>query len=219
MHDIFLTQSYIFIYAAVFFMLSLLTLLVQWVHCRRLLKGAENMSTVSHKSLKIIHTKFVQCYYMNEGVANIPVFVENCLEKDKICGISRRTFGKWSVQLLFLSILCAGAEIFRILASAGEFLEALPCYGICALELYLFFSLRNLCDVEGKQALLELRLVEYFENHLEPRLRLNEAMNRVEDVPEPKPVRAKEKAKGYGPEGFSGEKGDELEALLREMMF
>ncbi|MCD8327347.1 MAG: hypothetical protein LUC90_11935 [Lachnospiraceae bacterium] len=212
-------QNYISLFAAAFFLLSLLTILMQWTHCRRLLKGAENMSTVSHKGLKVIHSKFVQCYHMNEGVANIPVFVKNCLEKDRICGVKQRNFGKWSMQLLFLSILCIGVEVFRILATSGGFLEVLPYYGICALELYLFFSLKNLCDAEGKQALLELKLVEYFENHLVPRLKLNEAMSRVEEEPEQRPVRTTERTKGFGKGGFSREKEDELEALLREMMF
>ncbi|MCD8130806.1 MAG: hypothetical protein LUE16_05935 [Lachnospiraceae bacterium] len=216
MLEIFLKHNYSFILIAVFFILSLLTLLVQWAHCRGLLKAAENMSTVSHKSLKAIHAKFVQCYHMNEGVANIPVFVENCLEKDKILGISHRSFGKWSVQFLFLSVLCVGAEVFRILAVAGTFAQVLPYYGMCALELYLFFLLKNLCDVEGKQSALQLRLVEYFENHLVPRLKLNEAMSRVEDVPQPK--RHEGKKKGSQRAWLTQQEEDELEALLREMV-
>ncbi|MCD7807509.1 MAG: hypothetical protein LUH19_09275 [Lachnospiraceae bacterium] len=220
MFDIFPESNTLSICAAAFFVLSLVTLLAQWTHCRGLLKGAENMSTVSHKGLKVIHSKFVQCYHMNEGVANIPVFVENCLEKDKIFGISHRAFGKWSVQFLFLSILCVGVEVFYILAGSGGFAQVLPYYGMCALELYLFFSLKNLCDVEGKQALLQLKLVEYFENHLVPRLRLNEAMSRVEE-PELKrnAAREKEKSKASRRGWPVGEKEDELEALLKEMMF
>ncbi|MCD8067929.1 MAG: hypothetical protein LUE87_03400 [Lachnospiraceae bacterium] len=174
------------------------------------------MSAVSHKSLKAIHSKFVPGYQMIEGVTNIPVFVENCLEKDKIWGISHRSFGKWSVQFLFLSVLCVGAEVFRILAVAGTFAQVLPYYGMCALELYLFFSLKNLCDVEGKQSVLQMRLVEYFENHLVPRLKLNEAMNWVEDAPQPK--RHGEKKSRSQRAGLTAQEEDELEALLREMV-
>ncbi len=217
MFEILLKQSHITVWTAVFFVLALLMQLILWLHDRSLLNGAENMSTVSHRSLKAIHSKFVQCYHMNGEVADIPVFVDNCLAKEKICGLSRRAFGKWSIQFLFYSVIGAGVGAFRVLALSEPFAAALPYYGICALELYLFFSVRSLFDAQGQYELLRLKLVEYFENHLVPRLRLNEAMSRVEDVPQSK-RREERKKRPLRGGGLTEEEEDELEVLLREMV-
>ncbi|MCD7863075.1 MAG: hypothetical protein LUG61_06110 [Lachnospiraceae bacterium] len=216
MFDILLKQSHISAWIAAFFLLSLLMQLALWLHDKSLLRGAENMSTVSHKTLKAIHSKFVQCYHMNGEVADIPVFVDNCLAKEKICGFSRRTFGKWSIQFLFYSVIGAGIGAFQVLALSEPFTAALPYYGICALELYLFFSVRSLFDAQGQYELLRLKLVEYFENHLVPRLKLNEAMSQVEDMPQPK--RREEKKKRSRGAGLTAQEEDELEVLLREMV-
>ncbi|MCD8380803.1 MAG: hypothetical protein LUC95_10945 [Lachnospiraceae bacterium] len=216
MFDILLKQNYISAWIAFFFALSLLMQVTLWLHDKSLLNGAENMSTVSHKALKAIHSKFVQCYHMNGEVADIPVFVDNCLAKEKICGLNRRAFGRWSVQFLFYSLIGAGVGAFRVLALSEPFTAALSYYAICALELYLFFSARSLFDAQGQYELLRLKLVEYFENHLVPRLKLNESMSQVEDIPQPK--RREERKRRPNRVGLSEQEEDELEVLLREMI-
>ncbi|MCD7752005.1 MAG: hypothetical protein LUI10_09765 [Lachnospiraceae bacterium] len=217
MFDILLNQNYISAWIAAFFILSLLMQVTLWLHDKRLLNGAENMSTVSHKALKAIHSKFVQCYHMNGEVADIPVFVDNCLAKEKICGLNRRVFGRWSIQFLFYSLIGAGVGAFQVLALSEPFTAALPYYFICALELYLFFSVRSLFDAQGQYELLHLKLVEYFENHLVPRLRLNEAMSQVEDIPQPK-RREERKKRSLKSGGLTPQEEDELEVLLQEMV-
>ena len=47
----------------------------------RMVYEAENMSATENKQLKQCKLKFVNCYKMNEGMGNVPVFVDRFLEK------------------------------------------------------------------------------------------------------------------------------------------
>ena len=48
---------------------------------RKMINEADNMAATSNKLLKQCKLKFANCYQLNNGVANIPVFVDKFLNR------------------------------------------------------------------------------------------------------------------------------------------
>ena len=69
----------------VFLVCSILGKIMLGVLYQNMIKETENMRATKNKRLKQCKLKFVNCYRLNHGVANVPVFVDKYLNQMKIC--------------------------------------------------------------------------------------------------------------------------------------
>ncbi|TCL57211.1 hypothetical protein EDD76_10973 [Kineothrix alysoides] len=138
---------------------------------QKMIKETDNMSSTNNKFLKQCKLKFAHCYQLNEGVSNIPIFVDKFISRVSFMGISLTGFKHLSGQLMLLSIVAAGAGACREIVSGETVGKVLPYYIISFLGLYVFFSISGLVDIQGKRERLKVNLVDYLENHMANKLR------------------------------------------------
>lgn len=146
--------------------LSIAGRVIIWILYQNMIRETENMSATKNKSLKQCKLKFVNCYQLNRGVANVPVFVDKFLNRLSLGPFRYHTIYHLSGQMMLLSVLFAGVGVCRGII-AGRFLgELLPFYIISFLGMYLFFSVSAVTDIKDKRRVLKINLVDYLENHM-----------------------------------------------------
>jgi hypothetical protein len=170
MLGIFREEKIVTAFILIFFMISML---LQITLCRiydRMIKETDNMATTDNKLLKQCKLKFSNCYQLNNGVPNIPVFVDKFLSRLALGHISFDTLYHLSGQALLMSVVGAGVGVCRSIAKGRMLVDILPFYIVSLLELYLYFSLSAVMDVKGRKNILKINLVDYLENHLSARI-------------------------------------------------
>lgn len=182
---------------------------------QHMIKETENMSATTNKVLKQCKLKFANCYRLNNGVSNIPVFVEKFLEKLKIGPFSYRTVYHLSGQLQLLSVFFAGVGACRGIIKGYTLGTVLPFYIVSLFGLYLFFSVSGIADVRGRKRQLKTYLVDYLENHMASRLK-NDTLQ--EEKREAVNVSGEERMAGQAAELFNRMQERELEELLKEFL-
>lgn len=148
-------------------LLMRLTLAFLYSH---LIKEADNMASTKNKLLKQCKIKFVNCYELNNGVANVSVYADKFINRLSLGAVSFRTLYHLSGQLMLLSVVCSGIGVCRSIIKGKSLIAILPFYIASFAGLYAFFSLSTLIDLRGKKTLLKVNLVDYLENHLSPRM-------------------------------------------------
>ena len=209
-------------FMGLFLVLSILTRLGLGMVYQRLIKETDNMAATENKMLKQCKLKFANCFQLNNGVANIPVFVDKFLNRLTIGHLSFDGIYHLSGQLMLLSVVCSGIGGCKSIMHGRMLGEILPFYIVSFLGLYVYFSVSTIVDVKGKRRVLKVNLVDYLENHLSSRLQgVDEEIRNFEG---PKPT--ERKSVELIPLGerrpeivhFSDESSAELEALLKEFL-
>lgn len=172
MLDVLLEEDLITICIVIFFGISIIMQGLLSIFYQNMIDEAENMATTEHKMLKQCKLKFSNCYQLNGGVANIPVFVDKFLGKLSFGRISFETMYHISGQTMLLSVVSAGVGICKSIVKSRSIVEILPFYIVCFLELYLYFSITSMLDVKGRKQKLKVNLVDYLENHLSSRIEI-----------------------------------------------
>lgn len=190
---------------------------------QKMIKETENMSATKNKLLKQCKLKFANCYQLNKGVANIPVFVDKFISKVSIMRISLRSMQHLSGQLMLLTVVVAGVGACREIIQGETVGKVLPYYIVSFLGLYIYFSISGLVDLQGKKERLKTNLVDYLENHMINKLKQsafdwteitgentlpidNKSQKKNEDIDE---EAAKEKIRAMREEiGLSAERGE-----------
>lgn len=217
MFRIFQEERLISVLMGLFLVLSLLTKLGLGLIYTRMIKETDNMASTDNKKLKQCKVKFSNCFQLNNGVSNIPVFV------DKF--INRLSFGKLSLdgmyhlsgQMMLLSMVCAGIGVCKSIVSGRTLGEILPFYIVSFLGLYLYFSVSAIVDIKGKKRVLKVNLIDYLENHLSARMDVTEKDLKMlygEDLSRGAAKRSVSPRRN----GFSKEQEKELEALLMDFL-
>ena len=170
MLDVLLEEDIITICIVIFFGISIIMQGLLSIFYQNMIDEAENMATTEHKMLKQCKLKFSNCYQLNGGVANIPVFVDKFLGKLAFGRISFEAMYHISGQAMLLSIVSAGVGICKSIVKNRAIVDILPFYIVCFLELYLYFSITSMLDVKGRKQRLKINLVDYLENHLSSRM-------------------------------------------------
>lgn len=152
-------------------LLSIICQIVIGVIYRKLIKETDNMSATKNKFLKQCKMKFVNCYQMSGGVANIPVFVDKLLSRISILGISLRSMQHLAGQFMLLSVVAAGAGACSEIINGETVGKVLPYYIVSFLGLYVYFSVSGIVDIQGKKENLKINLVDYLENHMANKLK------------------------------------------------
>ncbi len=158
----------------VFLCLSVLVrLMLAWMY-HTMIRETDNMATTGNRLLKQCKVKFANCYQLNGGVANIPVFVDKFLNRLSFGHLSFDAWYHLSGQCMLFSVVFAGVGICKGILDGRMLGEILPFYIVSFLELYLYFSLSALVDIKGKQWVLKTNLIDYLENHLSGRIPVTE---------------------------------------------
>lgn len=226
----FLQQTYFMGVVYALIVLSILCQIIIGVLYQKLLKETENMAVTDHKLLKQCKLKFSNCFELNEGSVNIPVFVDKFMRQFRFMGISLAGMAHLSGQLQLLSVFAAGAGACIGIIDGRTIGELLPYYISSLFGLYVYFSVSSLVDAKGKAQLLRINLIDYLENHLTKHLFLVKEKEmqpflRVKEKPEESGVEeaVSEREKKSEQEKTITEKKEEdvqeeLERLLREFL-
>lgn len=170
MLEIFEKEKIITICMLSFLGLSVLTRILLGFLYQNMIRETDNMATTNNKLLKQCKLKFANCFQLNNGVSNIPVFVDKFLNKLSLGPFSFETMYHLSGQLMLLSVVCAGIGVCKSVIEGRMLGEILPFYIVSFFGLYLYFSLSTIVDIKGKKRVLKVNLIDYLENHLAARL-------------------------------------------------
>lgn len=158
----------------VFLCLSVLVrLMLAWMY-HTMIRETDNMATTGNRLLKQCKVKFANCYQLNGGVSNIPVFVDKFLNRLSFGHLSFDAWYHLSGQCMLFSVVFAGVGSCKGILDGRMLGEILPFYIASFLGLYLYFSLSALVDIKGKQRVLKTNLIDYLENHLSGRILVTE---------------------------------------------
>ena len=158
----------------VFLCLSVLVrLMLAWMY-HTMIRETDNMATTGNRLLKQCKVKFANCYQLNGGVSNIPVFVDKFLNRLSFGHLSFDAWYHLSGQCMLFSVIFAGVGICKGILDGRMVGEILPFYIASFLGLYLYFSLSALVDIKGKRRVLKTNLIDYLENHLSGRIPVTE---------------------------------------------
>ncbi|MEZ3426612.1 MAG: hypothetical protein K1W13_04300 [Lachnospiraceae bacterium] len=171
MFAVFEEEKWITILMFTFLSLSILSRIIIGIRYQNMIRQTENMSTTSHKALKQCKLKFANCYQLNGGVSNIPIFVDKFLNKLKLGPLLVQTVYHLSGQFMLLSVFCSGLGVCLCLVAGHTIGDILPFYIVSFLGLYLYYSVSAIADVKGRRRILKTNLVDYLENHMASRLR------------------------------------------------
>lgn len=139
-----------------------------------MIKETDNMAATNNKLLKQCKVKFANCYQLNNGVANIPVFVDKFLNRMALGPLSFEAMYHLSGQTMLLSVVSAGVGICKCITDGRMLGEILPFYIASFVSLYLYFSISTVVDIKGRRRILKINLVDYLENHLSARIHVTE---------------------------------------------
>ena len=158
----------------VFLCLSVLVrLMLAWMY-HTMIRETDNMATTGNRLLKQCKVKFANCYQLNGGVSNIPVFVDKFLNRLSFGHLSFDAWYHLSGQFMLFSVVFAGAGICKGILDGRMLGEILPYYIASFLGMYLYFSLSAMIDIKGKRRVLKTNLIDYLENHLSGRIPVTE---------------------------------------------
>lgn len=199
---------------------SIICQIIIGVLFQKMIRETDNMAATENKLLKQCKLKFSNCYQLNEGMVNVPVFVDKFLNRIRFAGISLTNLGHLSGQLMLLSVLAAGIGICQGIIAGETLGELLPFYIISLFGLYVFFSVSSMVDVKGRRNVVRTNLIDYLENHMVTHLNLlsEEKIQKMQaEIAEKKEEPIKE-SKKKGQAAFSKKEEEELEALLKEFL-
>ena len=136
----------------------------------RMIVETDNMATTENILLKQCKLKFSHCHQLNNGVANVPIFVEKFLTRLSLGPFSFGLLYHISGHLLMLSVIFSGAGVCRSIVAGSMFGQILPFYICIMVELYVYFSTAAIVDIKQKREALKINLIDYLENHLSNRM-------------------------------------------------
>ena len=186
---------------------------------QNMIKETDNMSATENKLLKQCKLKFANCFQMNAGVANIPVFVDKFLNRIHFCGMTLSGLHHFSGQLMLLSVFAGGIGAYQGIIRGESVKQILPFYIFSFFGLYLYFSITSFIDIQAKRRILKTNLIDYLENHMVNRLNLSvEEIRRLDRTEEESDKQIEKKERGAKNRGFGKAEQEELEALLKEFL-
>lgn len=186
---------------------------------QNMIKETDNMSSTENKLLKQCKLKFANCFQMNGGVSNIPVFVDKFLNRIRFFGITLSGLHHLSGQLMLLSVFAGGIGACRAIIGGEALSQILPFYIFSFFGLYLYFSITSLIDIRAKRGILKTNLIDYLENHMVCRLNLSvEEIQQLDRASEGKSKFTEKREKGAKVKAFGKAEQEELEELLKEFL-
>ena len=219
MFSAFLQHRIMICIVLLFLVLSILCQIMIGVLYQKMIRETDNMAVTENKLLKQCKLKFSNCYELNEGIVNIPVFVEKFMNRISLGGITLSSMTHVSGQCMLLSVFVAGIGACRGIIGGETIGELLPFYIISFFGLYVYFSVASIVDVKGKRNIVKTNMVDYLENHMVKHLILikeEEMQQHILKKEDREPKISEENPPISEQKLFSKREEEELEALLKE---
>ena len=219
MFSAFLQHRIMICIVLLFLVLSILCQIMIGVLYQKMIRETDNMAVTENKLLKQCKLKFSNCYELNDGIVNIPVFVEKFMNRISLGGISLNSMTHMSGQCMLLSVFVAGIGACRGIIGGETIGDLLPFYIISFFGLYVYFSVASIVDVKGKRNIVKTNMVDYLENHMVKHLILvkeEEMQQHILKKENREPKISEENPPISGQKLFSKREEEELEALLKE---
>lgn len=231
-------ETTIMILTLVFMAIGILYQVAIGVIYQRMIQQADTLSGMDNKLLNQCKERFINCYKLNGGVANIPVFVDKYINRIRVMGMSITFMKHLSGQLMLAGVFVAGFGVCSGIIEGNKFIDLLPFYIISLFGIYLYLSVMSIVDMPGRRKMLKTNLTDYLENTVAQRLehgilekekllwelaqekstktekRSKTEIKAAEDVPEEEEYTENDKSEKKTPV-FSQEEAHELEELLR----
>lgn len=137
---------------------------------QRMIQQADTLSGTDNKLLKQCKERFINCYKLNGGVSNIPVFVDKYINRIRVLGMSINFMKHLSGQLMLAGVFVAGFGVFSGIVEGHRFVDLLPYYIISLFGIYLYLSAMSIVDMQGRRRMLKTNLTDYLENTVAQRL-------------------------------------------------
>lgn len=182
-----------------------------------LIQETENMATTRVPILCQCKRKFSNSYRLNNGILNVPVFVERYLNKIRLGKIRISTWKHISGQLILFSVFTAGLGACLGIIQGSTLGEILPFYIVSMFGLYFYFAISGAVDINEKKEVLKTNLVDYLENHMGNKLDDLEESIRKLDLEKKQNTNEMKKEPCTNTVGKRAETA-ELEELLREFL-
>jgi hypothetical protein len=183
---------------------------------QRLIHDADTLSGVDSRLLKRCKERFVNCYKLNGGVANVSVFVDKYINRIRILGMSINFIKHLSGQLMLAGVFMAGFGVCKGIVEGHRFADLLPFYIISLFGIYLYLSVMSMVDIANRKNALKTNLMDYLENTVAKRLEQGMAeKDRLLGEISNKDVQKSAPDDAYA---FSQDEADELEELLRTII-
>ena len=207
-----LLENDIFIKLSIFLItLSIICQIVAGVLYQSMIQETDNMSATDNKLLKQCKLKFANCFELNGGVSNIPIFVDKFINRMKIGFLTLPGLSAFSGQMMLLSVLLCGVGIYRRITAGDYVVQLFPHYIVSLFGLYAYFSISSLVDVKGKKEVLKINIIDYLENHMVSRLKVLPKERIAKEIMDA-PLMENEAPK------FGRKERQELEQLLQEFL-
>ena len=219
MFSAFLQHRIMICIVLLFLVLRILCQIMIGVLYQKMIRETDNMAVTENKLLKQCKLKFSNCYELNDGIVNIPVFVEKFMNRISLGGISLNSMTHMSGQCMLLSVFVAGIGACRGIIGGETIGDLLPFYIISFFGLYVYFSVASIVDVKGKRNIVKTNMVDYLENHMVKHLILvkeEEMQQHILKKEDREPKISEENPPISEQKLFSKREEEELEALLKE---
>lgn len=172
MLHIILEEHYLLYAILVTGLIGLLSRVVLSRTMRRLLREAESMGNTSHDLLLLIKRKYEAGAMVNRSIKNTEVFVERYLRRHQVGGMTLKRIGSITYEMM----LCA--MILGCVGGVGAYFDGMeirqiilyPAAAILIVMLLLFCE--AFLELDGRMEQLKFIIVDYLDNTMEPRLRL-----------------------------------------------
>lgn len=176
--------------------LSILLQIIIGVIYRKMIRETDNMAMTENKIFKQCKLKFTNCFELNDGSVNIPVFVDKFINQLRFAGVSLTNMAHLSGQFMLLSVFAAGAGACKGIIDGDMLGELLPYYIVSLFGLYAYFSVSSLVDAKGRNSMVRTNLIDYLENHMVKHLILAKDREMqayiIKDMPETEVISATE---------------------------
>lgn len=179
MLHIILEEHYLLYAILVTGLIGLLSRMVLSRTMRRLLREAESMGNTSHELLLLIKRKYEAGAMVNRNIKNTEVFVERYLRRHQVGGMTLKRIASITYEMM----LCA--MILGCVGGVGAYFDGMeirqiilyPAASILIVMLLLFCE--AFLELDGRMEQLKFIVVDYLDNTMEPRLRLQSDLDNL----------------------------------------
>lgn len=219
-------HSFIIVLTLILMAIGILYQVAIGIIYQKMIQATDTLSGMENKLLAQCKERFVNCYKLNGGVANIPVFVDKFINRIRVFGMSMSFMKHLSGQLMLAGVFVAGFGVCKGIIEGRGFVDLLPFYIISLLGIYLYLSIMSIVDMPNRRKMLKTNITDYLENTVAQRLEhgIMEKEKLLWELAQEKGVNIKDKQEdnqeSEEPEKtktpvFTAEETREIEELLR----
>lgn len=219
-------HSFIIVLTLILMAIGILYQVAIGIIYQKMIQATDTLSGMENKLLAQCKERFVNCYKLNGGVANIPVFVDKFINRIRVFGMSMSFMKHLSGQLMLAGVFVAGFGVCKGIVEGRGFVDLLPFYIISLLGIYLYLSIVSIVDMPNRRKMLKTNITDYLENTVAQRLEhgIMEKEKLLWELAQEKGVTIKDKqddnqeseeAEKAKTSVFTAEETREIEELLR----